>query len=205
MAWKLQIQNYFIVCLRGIDMLIKSKRKKLYCKQTGFSLMELCVIVAIICIIAAIGIPNFLGMRERYRLRASATDLLSTIKKAQTEALKRGKRVAVAIDTGAGTCTLFVDDGSGAGGVAHDLIKQSGEQLISISTVQTGFAITHNTFPAPPGNLEFNSVGIPDSGGSIDIEGSADLKVKYQVNLSVSGHVDLFTSTYNGSAWSTWE
>jgi type IV fimbrial biogenesis protein FimT len=177
--------------------MIRKKRPLSPDRQHGFSLMELCVVVAIICVIAAISIPNLLGMRARYKLRSSATDIMSTIKKAQTEAVKRNLPVAVAINTGTGTCTVFVDDGAG-GGIAKDLVRNGTEQLLFVTTIPSGNSLTNNTFPVVSNhNIEFDSNGRPatigggPTIGSLDVVGSAGLSVQYQVSVSITGQVNL--------------
>jgi prepilin-type N-terminal cleavage/methylation domain-containing protein len=180
--------------------MIRKKRHFSPDRQHGFTLMELCVVVAIICAIAAISIPNLLGMRARYKLRSSATDILSTIKKAQTEAVKRALPVAVAINTGTGTCTVFVDDGAGGGG-AKDLVRNGTEQQLFVTTVSSGNKLQNNTFPDPLGsgvnNIEFDSSGKPATiggvpiVGSLDVVDSAGIAVQYQVNVSITGQVNL--------------
>jgi type IV fimbrial biogenesis protein FimT len=181
--------------------MIRKKRHLSPDRQHGFTLMELCVVVAIICVITAIAIPNLLGMRARYKLRSSATDIMSTIKKAQTEAVKRNLPVAVAIDLVNGTCTVFVDDGAGAllGGIANDLKQNGSEQQLFVTKVPSGNSLQNNTFPAIGGNnnIEFNSSGRPatiggvQTIGSLDVVGSAGLSVRYQVNVSITGQVNL--------------
>ena len=155
-------------------------------RQQGFSLIEMCIVIAIAAIISAIAIPVGLGMRDRYRLRASATDVLSAVKRAQTEAVRRGARIAILFAMGTppagGTCTVFVDNGAGGGG-ANDLIPNGTETVIlpvgscnigdpgcllppPLTMVQTGNSLVATTPPpgVPPptlNNAEFNSGGIP--------------------------------------------
>jgi prepilin-type N-terminal cleavage/methylation domain-containing protein len=196
---------YSLILLRGspsaygdcIMQMTRKKRPSSHDRQHGFTLMELCVVVAIICVIAAISIPNLLGMRARYKLRSSATDILSTIKKAQTEAVKRALPVAVAINTGTGTCTVFVDDGAGGGG-AKNLVRDGTEQQLFITTLSSGNSLTNNTFPAGGNNnIEFESNGRPVTiggvpiVGSLDVVDSAGLAVQYQVTVSITGQVKL--------------
>jgi len=194
-------------------MLNKSKRKKLYCKQTGFSLMELCVVVAIIALMAAIGIPNFLGMKERYRLRSSATTILSVFKKARTEAIKRNVSVALIFnDAGNGTYSMFVDDGNG-GGTANNMKRDGTEQQLldpSTTKIQSGNSLVNETLTPPdpltlnpdgfPG-VEFSSNGLPTSTGAIRITGAASLSVIYRVAVSVAGNTILEDSTDGGATW----
>jgi prepilin-type N-terminal cleavage/methylation domain-containing protein len=188
----------------------KIRKNGMWRRQQGFSLVELAVTIAIAAVIAAIVIPGLLGMRQRYQLRSSATDVMSAVKRAQTEAVKRGSRVALLLDTAAGTCTVFADDGTGVGGVASNLIQDGTEQRLFMTTVQTGNTlqaiVTFPVAPNPPYSAttfvtEFNSGGIPTSAGSVNIVSGAGLTVQYQVAVNVTGHVNLLTSTDSGATF----
>jgi type IV fimbrial biogenesis protein FimT len=175
--------------------------------QQGFSLMELCIAIAIAGVISAIVIPLGLSMRQRYQLRASATDMLSTFKKAQSEAVKRNARVAVIITTGTpGICTVFVDDGAGGGG-ANNLIQDGTEVILFTTTTQIGNSLANDAVSPLPvvalhPAIEFNSGGIPSGTGILNITGGAGLGVAYRVNLSsAAGHVILQVSTDSGTTW----
>ena len=165
--------------------------------------------IAIAGLIAAFVIPGLLGMRHRYQLRSSATDVLATFKRVQSEAIKRNARVAIKIDTGTGTCTVFVDDGAG-GGVANDVDRNGTEQILFTTTMQPGTAFTNATIPLVAGNpsIEFNSRGLLfTSAGqltapvAIDVASGTGISVQYQIALSVTGHVNLLTSTNGGTTF----
>jgi type II secretion system protein H len=176
-------------------------------RQQGFSLIELLVVIGIAAIIAAIGIPSLLGIRDRSNLRESASDVMSAFKKAQAEAVKRNSSVGVIF--GARTCTTFIDDGTG-GGIEKNVILDGAEETVSVTTLQLGNSFNNNTFPAVNGgqkNIEFNSRGLPafiggqTSVGSIDITGGVGSHVQYRVAINLTGHVNLLVSTDSGASF----
>lgn len=186
--------------------------------ERGFSLMELCVVVALSAIIFGIAIPNLIGMRARYKLRSSAVDVLTAFKMARTEAVKRNVPVGIAITTtGTGSCTVFVDDGNnGAGGVIvanrGNMLQDPNEKVLFVTTPQNSNSLLNNTFT---GNPEYNPGGMManacQSGAgagppfvpcnSIEIAGSASLGVTYRIIFSITGQVDLQDSTDSGTTW----
>ena len=180
-------------------------------RQKGFSLIELCIAIALVAVISAIMIPLGLSMRQRYQLRSSAPDVMSAVKRAQTEAVKRGSRVAIVFVMGTppagGTCTVFADDGEG-GGVLGNLIQDGTEQGLYVTTVQTGNTLQVPPLPAPPNpsplnSAEFSSSGLPIALATpvaIDVT-RAGLSVQYRITLSVTGRVSLQVSTDSGATW----
>ena len=69
-------------------------------RPAGFTLTELILIVAIIGIVAAVGIPNLLTYLPDYRLRRAAEDLHSNLQQARLRAIKYNSAVRVEITIG---------------------------------------------------------------------------------------------------------
>lgn len=61
----------------------------------GFTLMEMMVVIAIIGIIAGIGIPSYNMFSKNSRLAGASEELLNSLSLAKSEAVKRGMRVTV--------------------------------------------------------------------------------------------------------------
>jgi len=78
-------------------------------KQNGFTIVELLIIIALIGIVTAIAIPNFMQWLPNYRLRAATQDLLSNFQKAKLAAVKGNVNVAVCFKNDNSGYTAFVD------------------------------------------------------------------------------------------------
>ncbi len=79
-------------------------------QQKGFGRLDLSLSIVVVAVIIMVVLPACISLRNRYLLRASATDVLLLVKKAQAEAVKRDAVVAMAINSAARTCTAFIDD-----------------------------------------------------------------------------------------------
>ena len=66
---------------------------------TGFTLLETVIVLAILAIAVAIGIPNVISWLPNYRLKATARELYSNMQKAKSEALKRNCTVGITFST----------------------------------------------------------------------------------------------------------
>lgn len=63
---------------------------------TGFTLIELMIGLVVLTILVGIAIPSYQGLIANQRVRATTTDLHSSLILARSEAIKRNKQVTVA-------------------------------------------------------------------------------------------------------------
>lgn len=68
--------------------------------MAGFTLIEALVVIAIIGILAALGVPSFQDMLERNRLKQVVESLKSDMQLARTRAIKQSQNIIVSRTTG---------------------------------------------------------------------------------------------------------
>jgi len=73
-------------------------------KQTGVTLAELMVVLAIAAILLGLAVPGFTSLIHSSRLSAATTDLLVSLHLARSEAIKRNARTVVCISANGSTC-----------------------------------------------------------------------------------------------------
>ena len=73
----------------------KQQQNFMTSRIVGFTLLELVITVALIGLLAAIGIPSFKGSLRSNRLTTSANEFISAINLARSEAIKRNQSVSI--------------------------------------------------------------------------------------------------------------
>ena len=105
-------------------------------RQSGFTLIEMLIVVAIAAILLALAAPNFREMLVKRSVQAAAETLASDMRFARSEALKRSTRTVVCRSTDGANCSttaggswsdgwiVFVDsDVDGTVSAGDDLIR----------------------------------------------------------------------------------
>lgn len=107
-------------------------------KQGGVSFVELMVVMAIMAVLMGVAIPGMRSYIKNARISTLATELVSDIAFARTEAATRGRRVTMCVSTDNSTCAdsgtpwvsgriIFVDlDGNGERASTEPLLRIGG-------------------------------------------------------------------------------
>jgi type IV fimbrial biogenesis protein FimT len=73
-------------------------------KQSGVTLLELMVVLAVSAILLGIGVPSFAALVNNSRLASAANELVSSLHLARSEAIKRNSRVVMCTSSTGTSC-----------------------------------------------------------------------------------------------------
>ena len=140
----------------------------------GFTMTELVMVMAIVAILAAIGVPSFKYVTASNRIASEINGLLGDMQFARSQAVKEGQSVTVCASSDGANCT-----GSPAGSawqhgwivfldVNGDKTRQAAEAILRIQPAFSGtdtFIASTNTFSA----ITYNRMGYAPTGLAANI------------------------------------
>jgi prepilin-type N-terminal cleavage/methylation domain-containing protein len=102
----------------------------------GFSLIEVTVVVALVGLLAAVGLPTMQDWLDRYKVRTAAEELASLIQLQRMRAVSQNTEFSIDFDASGGAYTLY--EGDAATGTAIEQVAH---------TLPTGVAFAGNADP----------------------------------------------------------
>ncbi len=168
-------------------------------KNSGFSMIELSVVIAVIAIIVSIGVPSLISWRNKAQLGKAARDLYGNFQKAKMEAAKSNRYCAISfngvtVDGQAYDYVVYIDNSP------FNLQYDAGEQVITTRSwseypgVSNSDGITFPTVASKP-TIAFAPDGLPKDQAGILQSGSVYLKNQSEkgreISISLMGSIQI--------------
>ena len=142
--------------------------------ESGLTMVELIVVIAIMAIAAGIAIPNMVSWRNNEKFRGAIVNIKSDLNMAKSVAVREGGFIAVQFLSN--SYQVFIDNGATAGSFDPGERRLLNLQLpsgVSIDLGATNF--TNNRF-------RFNDRGLPNNLGTVVVLGPNGEQRSIQLN-----------------------
>ncbi len=161
----------------------------------GITLVELMTTVSVAALTLTIGVPSFMGVKERMQRSQVTIELTSSFTLARSEAARRGTPVSVCASADAKTCIEGDSPSWSSGWIVfsdanNKLTVDSGEEVLYAAQFENPrFTLTPESAVAR--GVSFKSSGFPDQRGSFTYCDSSESR---QLTLGYVGRMDLTSS-----------
>ena len=147
-------------------------------QESGFTLLELMVVIGIIGVLSAIAVPSYISWLPARRLEAAASDVNTAIQVARLSAVKKNTSAILQFD---------VNDESYVITVAGDSVKH-GKMPHGVDLKDV--LLSNQSTPAPGGVILFDSRGFPAPPVDIVVQNTSGTTRTIQVNLTGSSRIN---------------
>jgi prepilin-type N-terminal cleavage/methylation domain-containing protein len=172
-------------------------------QQSGFTMIELMVVIALVVVLTAIAIPNYINWLPKYRLNSAVDKQFVYLQQARLRAIRDNANVVVNFNAN-GNSTMFVDSGV-TGDVNNPFdpacrgngTRDCAEPGVGGLQLPAGIQVVEIAFGAGQ-TLTFNSRGIANLGGHVQLKNDRDQFKGIVVSLAGSIRIN---SSEDGVNW----
>jgi type IV fimbrial biogenesis protein FimT len=156
-------------------------------KQLGVTLIELMIVVSILIILAAVGMPSYREWIENSKIRSGASSVFNGIQKARTSAVQNNTQVRFVLGNNTAWRVECVTAAMCPNGNAT--IEQRS------SSDGSSTSVTTTVLPAGATTVTFNNLGVANAGGltrvTVDNSTTYSGKRPLRVEIGASGSARL--------------
>ncbi|MCY1281158.1 Chthon cassette protein D [compost metagenome] len=188
------------VYLAGIDG-VRAPRLARSRPSSGFTLIELMVVIALIAITTSVAIPSFQRFLERARADAAAAEVAGLFSLARSEAIRRNVPVTICRATTATSTVCAQDAQADWGGrwivfqdTDNDQVRAAGEEIIRMRDAGNGGLSV--LLAAPAQAIQVSARGFLSADGALALRVAPSGSDERTLNICVSraGRVDQRTA-----------